>query len=116
MKLLQGVGFDRMVGATNDTDCTLLYGYDTDRRTWHVYQKGGWLYRVIYIGTNPDLVSADTAERMDARALIPNKRLYPEACDFVFCFELAKREIALPFTTYGTMRTDPNQQFIGRIL
>jgi hypothetical protein len=53
---------------------------------------------------------------MDARALIPNKRLYPEACDFVFCFELAKREIALPFTTYGTMRTDPNQQFIGRIL
>jgi hypothetical protein len=33
-------------------DRTLLYGYDCDRRTWHVYQKDGHLHRAIYIQSN----------------------------------------------------------------
>jgi hypothetical protein len=106
--------FSRSVGAEPGRDRTLLYGYDTDRRTWHVYQMGGWLTRVIYIGSNPEPEKTLSAERLDARYLVPNKRLYPEACDYFFCRLLKSIEINLPFTTYGSLKRPEGSMFFGR--
>ncbi|WP_315768520.1 MULTISPECIES: hypothetical protein [unclassified Bradyrhizobium] len=92
-----------MIGPIDGHDRTLLYGYDSDANTWHVYQANGELHRVIYIGSNPSPESHDNGPEMIPAALIPNKRLYPEACDFDFCLKLASLGVYLPFTTYGTL-------------
>ena len=109
-------GMDYSIGAMPGEDRTLLYGYTTERKTWHVYQQGGLLHRVIYIGSNPGFEFTEVAEKIDARHLIPNKRLYPEACDFIFCWELNRRDIHLPFTNFGGTKFDLNKQFHGRIM
>ncbi|WP_316207486.1 hypothetical protein [Bradyrhizobium sp. SZCCHNR3118] len=52
---------------------------------------------------------------MIASSLVPNKRLYPEACDFDFCMKLAALGVHLPFTTYGSLGDLSGRgQFIGR--
>lgn len=38
----------RMIGPDQGPDRTLLYGYDCDRATWHIYQKDGELHRAVY--------------------------------------------------------------------
>lgn len=35
---------------------------------------------------------------------VPDKRLYPEACDFEFCRLLKERGISLPFTVFNSER------------
>jgi hypothetical protein len=106
-----------MIGIMPGHDRTLLYGYDTDRRTWHVYQQHGWLRHVIYIGSNREFEFVDGAEKLNARSLVPNKRLYPEACDFAFCCELKRLGIHLTFTTFNQLNPrDPGTTFFGRII
>lgn len=109
-------GMDYSIGAMPGEDRTLLYGYTTERATWHVYQQGGLLHKVIYIGSNPGFEFTEVAEKIDARHPIPNKRLYPEACDFIFCWEVKRRDVHLPFTNFGGTKVDPNKQFHGRIM
>jgi hypothetical protein len=116
MDFLKHVRPDLMVGIMPGKDRTLLYGYDTDRRTWHVYQQHGWLHRVIYIGSNREFEFQANAEKMNARDLVPNKRLYPEACDFAFCRELKLLDIHPTFTTFAQLAPrDPGATFFGRI-
>jgi hypothetical protein len=104
---------DTMIGIIPGKDRTLLYGYDCDRRTWHVYQQHGWLHHVIYSGSNREF---DFIASADARGLVPNKRLYPEACDYDFCRELKRLDIHPTFTTIGQLAPrDPGATFIGRI-
>ena len=114
--LQRAPGPDTMIGIMPGKDRTLLYGYDCDRRTWHVYQQHGWLHHVIYIGSNREFDFIDSAAKMNARGLVPNKRLYPEACDFAFCCELKRLDIHPSFTTIGQLAPrDPGATFIGRI-
>jgi hypothetical protein len=44
--------------------------------------------------------------------IVPNKRLYPETCDYEFCRLLVQRNQALPFTTYNETRSQ--ERFYGR--
>ena len=98
------VKMPKMIGPLQGTyDRTLLYGYDCDRRTWHVWQKDGYLHRAIYIQSNRHPEVHDQNVELDAATLVPNKRLYPEACDIEFCTKLRALDIDLPFTTYGTL-------------
>jgi hypothetical protein len=97
------------------SDRTLLYGYDCDRRTWHVYQEDGHIHRAVYITSNrqPDIYERNC--ELDAETLVPNKRLYPEACDYMFCERLKALGIYLSFTTYGTLfDRDRRYPFVGR--
>ncbi|MCA1379476.1 hypothetical protein I6F34_01405 [Bradyrhizobium sp. BRP05] len=109
----------RMIGPDQGPDRTLLYGYDCDRATWHIYQKDGELHRVIYRPSDLDSRTKpevhDHGPALDAETLSPNKRLYPEACDFDFCAKLKALGVHLSFTTYGTLfDRDRRHPFVGR--
>lgn len=92
----------------NKQDRTLLYGYTCDRDTWHVYLKKGNIHTVIYrnnlcrnfpIGLKEVLVKTN-------QDYIPNKRLYPAACDYEFCKLLKDMDCHLPFTSYDDREQD----------
>lgn len=106
---------DAEIGVVFGPDRTLLFGYDTDRRTWHVYQQGGLLHHVIYSYGSSAFDFTSVAERLTAVSLVPNKRLYPERCDFLFCARLRQLGVGLPFTTYPNSSFE-NRQFYGRTL
>jgi hypothetical protein len=88
---------------------TLLWGYDTDRNSWHVYNTDAGHIR-LYIYRGGEEVKFQTMFS-SLGELIPNKRLYPEACDYDFCRHLANQGIHLPFTNYNTAR--PVSTFYG---
>ena len=89
---------------------TLLYGYTCNRETFHVYLKNNKIYTIIYgFKENPYEVKIESNEDY-----IPDKRLYPERCDYNFCKLLKIRGYDLPFTTW----TDnvKKQDFYGKTL
>ncbi|GAA4879688.1 hypothetical protein GCM10023310_69830 [Paenibacillus vulneris] len=89
---------------------TLLYGYTCERETWHVYLKHGQIVKVIYNYNNVP----KKFEVTDNREFVPDKRLYPERCDYEFCALLKQRGIDLPFTIW----TDDveEKQYYGEVL
>lgn len=99
-------------------DRTLLYGYTCDRKTFHVYLKDLEIHTIIYdVEYNngkqrpTNITEICVSSNMD---YIPNKRLYPEACDYTFCKLLKHANINLPFTFFNENR--PKQDFYGFIL
>ena len=84
---------------------TLLYGYTCERETFHVYIKNEQIYVVVY---NNDY-STDKIKPKNMRQIkvtsnhdyVPDKRLYPERCDYNFCMLLKERGVNLPFTTWS---------------
>lgn len=101
-------------------DRTLLFGYTCDRRTYHVYIKDIKIhvitYRVNYIDSIdfPKAVDIKEIEITDNQDYIPDKRLYPEACDYEFCRKLQSIGFILPFTAWNDTRQD--SQYYGAIL
>lgn len=82
---------------SNTKDRTLLYGYTCERDTWHVYLSGGGIFTVVYsYNGEPHQVAVHTNHDY-----VPDKRLYPERCDYEFCKLLKKEGVYLPFTTYS---------------
>lgn len=91
-------------------DRTLLWGYTCDRWSWHVYLKDMKIYTVTYeYMKEPIIVNVKTNNDF-----VPNKRLYPEACDYDFCKALARMGVHLPFTTFQSER--PHKQYHGELL
>lgn len=84
---------------------TLLYGYTCERETFHVYIKDEKIYVVVY---HQDYSQGKLRPR-NMRQLtvtsnqdyVPDKRLYPERCDYGFCRLLKEKGIHLPFTTWN---------------
>lgn len=94
----------------DQSDRTLLWGYTCNRADWHVYIKHGQIHLHSSGGvaewqrqdgkTNIDLCKDEYLWR----ELIPDKRLYPEACDYEFCKLLKELGAHMPFTTYNNRR------------
>lgn len=86
----------------NQTPRTLLYGYTCDRNTWHVYLENDHIHCLLYKG---NVAISHTAGHSggvaDNQGYIPNKRLYPEHCDYEFCKLLMAADCSLPFTTFS---------------
>ena len=95
----------------DQSDRTLLYGYNCDRSTWHVYMLKGTIYLHHY--TPDSQLRKESCAAWEASELIPDKRLYPEACDAEMCKLLAGFGVHLPFTTFNEAR--PKSQFYGRL-
>jgi hypothetical protein len=94
---------------------TLLYGYDVDRITWHVYLLGGQIHRRIY-DTQAAMNRHEALTRWVIRDLIPNKRAYPNRTDFQFASICARRQEPITFTTWEPLRAeDAGKAFYGRI-
>ena len=92
---------------------TLFYGYDCDRNTHHVYSdnEGNVILHVYKDnGDRGVLTKAHinyTEEGIDdLSALMPNKRLYPQYCDFDACWTLKEKGISLPFTVFEEARRE----------
>ena len=92
----------------NKKDRTLLYGYTCTRETFHVYLKTMKIHVVIY----QNYYGCGIAKPKNMREIIvesnidyiPDKRLYPEACDFEFCKLLKEKDFHLPFTNFNNDR------------
>jgi hypothetical protein len=95
----------------DQSDRTLLYGYTVERNTWHVYLLDGLIYLHIYNPQRTFQTSASAAWAVND--LIPNKRLYPEACDHEFCTLLTNLGADLPFTSFSENR--PGGPFYGKV-
>lgn len=103
---------------TDKSERTLLYGYNYDKGTWHVYLKNDEIHVFVY-ERHYNFNSSDDIETMyhvegreiniTKHGIIPNKRLYPETCDFEFCKLLKKKGIDLPFTTF--QEREPKQYY-----
>lgn len=96
----------------NNKNRTLLYGYTCSRETFHVYLKNNEIHTVMY---NNDY-SGNYTKPKDMRELaiksnydyVPDKRLYPETCDYEFCKLLKEKGINLPFTGFNEERSTQN--------
>ena len=105
---------------------TLLYGYTCERDTHHVFQDfNGYIYVYVY---RPNGLKDETVIRKvdvyvdgikSLQELVPDKRLYPQYCDYDFCVYLKERGVNLPFTTYDPPRKgsprNPKSCFAGEI-
>lgn len=94
------------------SDGTLLYGYDVDRRTYHIYAQGGKMYGTIYTSRVVYEDKFEITTKFELARFVPNKRLYPEMSDFEFCKYLQEKEIPFTLTNYGAREF---QTFYGRI-
>lgn len=85
----------------NKSNRTLLYGYTCDRRTWHVYLKDEKIHIVKYRHDYERDIPVNLVEIEAScnRDYIPDKELYPSACDFEFCMLLKSKGCELMFTS-----------------
>lgn len=97
----------------NQFDRTLLWGYTCERNSWHVYLRDGIIFKVVYDFNENLLELAEDEDIKENEAYVPDKRLYPEACDFEFCELLKEAGVNLPFTTFNKERAEA--QFHGKL-
>lgn len=101
-------------------DRTLLYGYTCERKSFHVYMRKRVIHTVIYESTYNDGVQIPIdmkeIEVKNNGDFIPDKRLYPELCDYTFCRILKAIGYELPFTTWMGMKEDQEKDFYGLTL
>ncbi len=87
----------------DQSDRTLIYGYTVGRETFHLYLENGTFNRVIYDGDKVFLAGETELDAIELMQCVPDKRVYPERCDFEFCRILKSMDVSIPFTTF-----DPN--------
>jgi len=101
----------------NSNPRTLLYGYDFDRNSVHLYLKGVWFTYVRYNNHGDLLEQKDMYDIPIAAGhcyYIPNKRVYWEMSDFEFCLLLKEGGVPIYFTN-SNGNVVP-QQFYGKTL
>lgn len=84
-------------------DRTLVYGYDLDRTTVHVYKSGGELHALRY-DSHGVIVGYVHGTTVDLEVLKPTKRAYPERTDYEFAAAMARVDSPLTFTTFDHSR------------
>ena len=97
------------------SDRTLIYGYTCDRRDFHVFIDFGMIHVFVYGDGYPlreDYYASDY--KYEPQELVPDKRIYPEACDFEFCKLLKKFNIPLCFTSWNNVPDKPKGGYYGR--
>lgn len=95
----------------DNTPRTLIYGYTCERNTFHLYlSEGGYFTRLIYSYDGVE-ISSEIGKSISLRDCVPDKRVYPEACDAVFCSMLMSRGQSVSFTNFTERDSSP--QFHG---
>lgn len=96
----------------NKNDRTLIYGYDCERNTFHVYIKDKNIFTIKY-NSNGIIERVLPTSNAD---YVPNKRVYPEYCDFEFCRLLQENDVYIPFSIYRSSQVDKNDLYTGEII
>lgn len=101
----------------SDRPRTLMYGYDGEKNTFHLYlddQKV--MHSVYYEPAWPFLLlSHESGSDLDVQKCMPNKRVYPERCDFEFCEILKRMGALIPFTSFDE-KVRPTTAYHGFLL
>lgn len=99
---------------------TLIWGYTHKRGSHHVYIKDNTLHLYVYrdgFGVGADIPPPVTVKyqygSISASSLVPDKRVYPEACDKELCWILTNLGVYVPFTKFNSDRTP--EQYYGKI-
>lgn len=87
------------------TPRTLLWGFTCDRNSFHVYMAEDGIHKLVYSEDGQVLEHKHESQQLSPGECVPDKRLYPEACDFGLCSILQDYGISLPFTTWAGNRT-----------
>jgi hypothetical protein len=97
-------------------DRTLLYGYTCTRETFQVYKLGGGLHILIY-DRPTNVLRHVRGVSLPAVSCVPDKRVYPESCDFEFATLLHAQQVSIPFLPFDRARyyDVEHRQFHGYI-
>ena len=89
------------VNEISGPDRTLMYGYNTNRDTFHLFWKDNIIHSIYYNSTAHRILSRVLYyDKIEALKCVPDKRVYPERCDYEFCKLLYSKGINIPFTTF----------------
>lgn len=94
------------------SDRTLIYGYDIDKYTYHLYLKDCVFHIVLYNSEGYNVLHKERAI-LPIVECIPDKRVYPECCDYEFSVLLLKNGIEIPYTNFNDHRD--NLKFYGKL-
>lgn len=93
------------VGMLEDwTPRTLMYGYTCERHTFHLYLDSSRKFQKVVYDHDGILLEHFQGPAIEAEQCVPDKRLYPENCDFEFSRLVKVAGVHLPFTTYDENR------------
>ena len=95
----------------DQTPRTLIYGYSTARDTFHLYLAEDGIHLVVYDYHKLQLQHKHENEGIRFSECVPDKRVYPEACDYEFCTMLLQAGMNIPFTAWTDGRKE--QAFHG---
>lgn len=101
------------VSEVGGEDRTLIYGYTLGRSAFHAYKKDGELHVLVHDGEGRLPVCYVHGLWLNPEAFAPDKRAYPEDCDFEFCRLLQSRGVDVCFTTYREFSDNHNAAFKG---
>ncbi|WP_087865313.1 hypothetical protein [Comamonas thiooxydans] len=95
----------------NKSPRTLIYGFETNRETRHIYlSEAGELVDVTY--NHNKVLLREVRGSLDLHECVPSKRAYPSACDYEFCALMLKRGVKVVFTTFDPR---PEIQYHGAL-
>ncbi|KVP75225.1 hypothetical protein WJ96_05570 [Burkholderia ubonensis] len=106
--LTQEIRHEAQVARASDladpTPRTLAFGYTCERQTFHIYLDVDGIHKVVYNFEGRLLAHKHESDGLLLTECVPDKRLYPETCDFDFCGLLKRRGVNLPFTNWNAER------------
>lgn len=103
----------------SQVDRTLIYGYNIQRQTFHVYLKAGVIHKVTYLETSQSATLLEhkiESEISSDESYAPDKRAYPERCDFEFCSLLTSHGAQISFTNFEGDRARAGGAYFGLTL
>lgn len=85
---------------TDKSPRTLVYGYNCNRDTWHLYLTADGQFQWVLYDFDGFLIDEYKADSIKPSDCLPDKRIYGQKSDFEFCQLLMHCGQTLSFTTY----------------
>lgn len=86
------------IGVEKNT--TLIYGYDINRNTRHVYFMDNFIHVLVY-NSQKEIIDYEKSIAIEADKLIPSKRTYPERSLFSFIKLIKEKGLYVSITTFN---------------
>lgn len=107
-------------------DRTLLYGWSKSGQSrptvmHHVYLKDGEINLLRFTPGGPgphsiEVIRHAVGDEIRLPELVPNKRLFAEACDFEYCKAVAGFQLPMIFSTRRLPALEEGQTFYGPVV